>query len=508
MIASNRQMNHSKRHDEILKGSSIVLIGTIGGYILNYLFKMIAGRYLGPSGFGILAIGISVLTVFANLSVMGFNEGFTRFISFYKKQDDYGSIKSIVKFGFRWSLLVGIGIALVLFLSSEWIATVVFKEPESGLVVKYFSLLIPFQLVFILFSGVMRGLKKMTTLTMGKNIIMWLFKIAGVLTLILLGLKIESFALVFFVALIMSSIYYIHNFKKESLFKGVIAEKSNSIVNKEFLQFSIPLILSNLVQTLRKRSDIIIIGIFLPAKDVGFYFAALPFAMILTVFLFSINRIMLPVVSEAIGSGDDITVKCLFRDFALISFQITLPVFLLIYFFAGDIIMFVYGKEFSQSIVLLKILAVGFFVNAISGSFGEFFKAYNKSKLNLYLSFIGASTNILLFILLIPSMGVIGAALSTSISLLAMVLMGIYFGHIVLRINVFSQKFIIMLVISMGCFAMLYILVMVVSKVLFGLIFLALICGYFYFILLKNPLLQYLIQGQIKKWFRRVSKDS
>jgi O-antigen/teichoic acid export membrane protein len=285
------------------------------------------------------------------------------------------------------------------------------------------------------------------------DIMLWLLKTLLVLMLILFKLPVEYMTAVFFGAHVITNIYLYMKFKQEPLYREIqIPGPGSKPARKELFLFSLPLIFSNLFSILRKRTDVLIIGIFFTTTEVGLYYAAYPFAAILTLFLFSINKIIMPVASEIIGSGDFKRAQVLFKDFALLSFQLTLPVFIMVFFFADDIILFVYGSAFSPAAILLKILSIGFFVNAISGSFGEFFQAFGKTRLVFYLSFVGGPLNIILMAVLVPIYGLSGAALSTSLVLISMVLLGVILAQSVLKLNPFSRRYAFMLALSAGTF--------------------------------------------------------
>ncbi len=443
---------YQKKYSEIFKGSGIVIAGTVIGYSLNYLFRMLSGRYLGPQGLGILAIGVSVMAVFANLSMIGFDEGIARFIPYYKQKKDYPGLRGILPFAVSTVLTVGVIISILVFYGSDWISESLLKKNNTAEIIKFFAMIIPFQVIYIFLLGVFRGLKKMGPITIANNIILWSAKICFFLLLVLLKLPVEYTAFVFFISVLLSIGYLLLKIKNDELLKHITQSSVRQKARTEFLEFSLPLTLSNIFTVLRKRTDILIVGIFLSTSDVGYYYAALPFAMLLTLFLFSINRILMPVASEAAGSGDVSKAGRLYKDFTLLCFQLTLPVFLLIYFFSGEIIHIVYGAGYGPAGSLLKILSIGFFINAITGSFGEYFKVFGKTRLNFYLSLLGGFLNVGFMILLVPAYGVKGAAISTSLVLLMMVLLGLVLCQRVLKINPFGKNYYMMMALTAAIF--------------------------------------------------------
>lgn len=433
--------SYKKNYFEIFKGGSIALAGTMAGYLLNYAFKTVTGRYFGPEGLGIMAYGISLMTVVSMLAVMGFDEGLGRFIPFYRNKQDYGSIRTILVFCTKVSFAVSLAVGGIVYFAAAAIALKIFKDPGAEGIIRVFALLVPIQTFFMLSTGLARGLKKMAAIAIARDIIMWTVKIAGAAVIVYCGFTVEYVAAVFFAAFLVAGTYYYRTFNKEELAARLRASRPVRAARDEFLKFSSLLIFSNLIQLLRKRTDILLIGFFLPAASVGLYYAVLPFAMTLTIFLFSINRIIMPVVSELVSSGETENTRRLFKEFAVFCFQLTLPIFLFIFFFSDTIVHIVYGEKFAGAGSLLGILSIGFFLNAASGSYGEFFKAFNKPQLYFYINTAGSVLNVFLLALFTAKWGITGAAWATTATLSFIVVAGLLVSHLALKLNPFNRNY-------------------------------------------------------------------
>ena len=95
-----------------------------------------------------------------------------------------------------------------------------------------------------------------------------------------------------------------------------------------------------------------------------------------------------------------------------LSFAVALPVT----FLAGPIINLLYGNAFQQASLVLAIhiwSSVFVFIGIASGTF---FTIEGYTKKSLYRTILGAITNVLLNLLLIPHYGISGAAIATVIS--------------------------------------------------------------------------------------------
>ena len=81
---------------KIAKGAGIAFTGTFIGTALGYLSRMIIARFLGASDYGLISLGFAVMNIAATLSLVGFNTGIQRFVSFYKGKGDEGRIKGTI----------------------------------------------------------------------------------------------------------------------------------------------------------------------------------------------------------------------------------------------------------------------------------------------------------------------------------------------------------------------------------------------------------------------------
>ncbi len=95
-------------------------------------------------------------------------------------------------------------------------------------------------------------------------------------------------------------------------------------------------------------------------------------------------------------------------------------------FFAEDIITLIFGEGFICAVLPLQILIVGTVIIGIAKSIGSFLPSVGRPDLSLKINGTGAIINLILNILLIPFLGISGAALATTISLIVISILTIY----------------------------------------------------------------------------------
>jgi len=160
---------------------------------------------------------------------------------------------------------------------------------------------------------------------------------------------------------------------------------------------------------------------------VGIYNAALPTAFVLISIMVVFNFVFLPMASELFSQRKIKELGSLYKTVTRWLFIITFPLFLLMLFFPSQIINILFGSTYTSGAIALSILSVGVLINVSTGSVAQTLLAIGKSKLFMWISSIAVLFNVGLNFLLIPMYGMVGAAITTSITMAAINLGFLYF---------------------------------------------------------------------------------
>ena len=69
--------------EQIFKGALLIFLGTLVGKGLEFCSRLLIGRVLGPSEFGIFNMGYTVVSIGSSLSLLGLSQGVAHFIPSY-----------------------------------------------------------------------------------------------------------------------------------------------------------------------------------------------------------------------------------------------------------------------------------------------------------------------------------------------------------------------------------------------------------------------------------------
>ena len=149
----------------------------------------------------------------------------------------------------------------------------------------------------------------------------------------------------------------------------------------------------------------------LGAYELGIYSKALAVGSLAIYLPNSITTILFPYTSKNESRNNNLT---MFTFITLLIIQLIFFVFVI--FFGEILISFFYGIDFLPAYFILLFLIPAFFFDSLNRILLNFFKSDNKMLFPNLSAFISLIINIILLIYLVPIYGLMGAALSTSIS--------------------------------------------------------------------------------------------
>ena len=468
-------LNESLR--KIAKGAGFVLIGTLIGRAFGYGSRLIIAR-LGADDYGLVALGFAVMSIATILSLVGMQQGITRYVSFYKGKEDKGRIKGTIISALKITLPLSLISAFILFWHASWISIHVFHDANLTLILRIFSIGIPF---FVLTQNLLYatiGFQDMRYRVYTENIFQEPLKLAAIVVLLLFGFGVLGAAWGWVIAIIVMPFlaFYFLEKKVFPIFRTKVKAIS---VDKELFTFSFPLLFAGIAGIVMGWTDTLMLGYFSSSADVGIYNAALPTAQLIRSIPAAFVAIFFPVISELYARNkiDDLR-----RTYSVVTkwmLALIFPAFLLVLLFPDQIIKILFGVEYIAGATALSILVFGFMIGMVVGPAGEVLGTYGRTKTVMTISYIGAIINFLLNLLLIPIYGINGAAIATGFSLAFLYVLNFLFAYRVAKVQPFRLSYLKIIVASLIAAFVVYL----VTKYVIGVSVFVLIAMLFVFFL-------------------------
>lgn len=152
---------------------------------------------------------------------------------------------------------------------------------------------------------------------------------------------------------------------------------------------------------------------FLNPAAVGLYGVAVSIAERLWIVSQSISSVLYPAISSSsdVDSKNKLT-SVISRN--VLFFSIIAGI---VFYFASDLIFrLLFGEAYADSSDILKMLLPGIILFSVDRILSNDLAGRGKPELNMYTSIFTVASNIILNILLIPKVGIAGAAISTSVT--------------------------------------------------------------------------------------------
>ncbi|MEA2074482.1 MAG: flippase [Euryarchaeota archaeon] len=333
-------------------------MGTLIGRAFGYGSRLIIAR-LGASDYGLIALGFAVMSIATILSMVGMQQGITRYVSFYKGKEDKGRIKGTIISALKITLPLSLTVSFILFWYASWISAHVFHDANLTPILRIFAVGIPFSVLASNLLSATVGFQDMRYNVYAQYIFQEPLKLALIAVLLALGFGVLGAAWGWVIAIIAMSFlaFYFLEKKVFSIFKTKVKAVS---VDKELFSFSLPLLFAGIAGLVMGWTDTLMLGYFSSSADVGIYNAALPTAQAIRAIPGALGVIFFPVISELYARTK---IEDLRRTYSIVTkwmLRLTLllisPAFLIITLFSEQVIRVLFGAEYMQERLALPLL--------------------------------------------------------------------------------------------------------------------------------------------------------
>ncbi|MGB3221271.1 MAG: oligosaccharide flippase family protein [Desulforhopalus sp.] len=399
---------------KIFTASSQSAINKIIGIVFDFILSIVLARLLGVDEYGFYTYAVTVVTATATLSTFGYDTASLRFIPEYQVSGKWNFFK-----GYVYTSLINTFV-ISFFASCIFIVlgTFYFNINNSITYLLVISApLIPLISLSRVRQYVLRSLKHV--------IISEILDIVGKPFLIVSSLFIYrmlfntfheaqtaiiiNLIISIFVTISGFFILYIKLPRQETFCTPKYAQG-------QWLKVSIPIFLVSAMQLITGYSDTLMLGLLANYTEAGVYSVAVRITSFVGFSLMAINMILAPIISELFYSGKGKELQQILTGTVRVASVVALIIsaFLIIF---GKPIIWIYGDSFSDAYTPLLILVPGQLLNVFCGSVGLIVSLTGNQNFTAIIMAFSAIINIILNYILIPHFGMIGAAVSTSVSI-------------------------------------------------------------------------------------------
>ena len=392
------------------------------GALAGICVSLLVTRTVTPNEAGLFFIAFALIQTGGRIVSLGAPEMTMRVVgSNYKKNWDV--VNHNISGTIRLVGLVGIAVAALFTLAAQPIAEYVFQKPDLAPMFLWVGIGIMVLSLIQVMAFALQGKHQILTSTFTLNFLGPALFIASVLGLRAGGVSLDawSLAVIFALALVLALAGGLVFWFRDSRASRVPSAKLSPALKASIASMFVVVSMDMAVQW----SGYLATSTFLSEENVALFATALRTAQINSFLLLGINLIVAPKFAGAFSERNVSEIDSI----ALLSSRIMLacatPVVLCMLLFP-ETIMSVFGAEYTAAAPYLQVLAIGQFINLITGSVCEILPMTGHERDFRNVVLVTGPLSIVLAVVLTSQFGTMGAALSTAISVATQKLLAVY----------------------------------------------------------------------------------
>lgn len=426
----------------------MIVLGTFAFALLGYVGRVYAARKLTVAQFGDFNLGLALAGLLSLVALFGLPQAVARTIA---QSPDPARRRRVIRFGAMVTGVTAVSSSLLVYFFASTIASVFdpAQHTELTAVFQLFSVTVGVTLVSTFLAAIFQGFEDTFPYAWLNQAVQPAAFLVFIVIFISFHLALEGALLAWvfsnlatFTAL---AIYLVRRLPKH-LEPGPVAKE----LPAGLLPLSFALWGVTTLAFVTGYVDTLILGAFRPAGQVGIYSAVLTLARVILVAAAAVTYIFLPVAARLHGRGDLDTLKEMFATTARWMMILTVPMFFIFALLPVDSMTSLFGQSYAAGSTALVLVTVGALVSVLFGPVNAAQAGMGHTRPLLISTGISAGANVALSFALIPTYGLIGAALAWTVARIlypGTSAVQLYLGH---DIQPLRRSFVLPLVLSLG----------------------------------------------------------
>jgi O-antigen/teichoic acid export membrane protein len=409
-------------HDETMgtlgRGTAALAVSTAAFIFLGFLARVTIARVVSVSQWGAFSLGLALSSMLAIVVTLGLPSAVSRALSY---EPDLVARRRLVRTTLIATLLSAFAGSIAVFLGAPVLAGA-FHDAGLVIVFELFAPAIGFTVVSTVLAAYFQGVERVgpnAIFNMALNPALFLAFLAAALVLHtgFLGILV-AYTIAAGVACAALGVYTWAKLS-HALSSHTHSTEADPTGRVSLLAMTIALFGAGSLNLLTQFADTLILALFWSTAVVGLYAAGMTLARLFLAGASALIYIYLPVSARLRRQRDFDGLRRSYVTSARWVTALTLPIFFVFFFDAGPTLGFVFGTDYTQGILALRILTVASFLSVVIGPANAGLSGLGHPLANLTSAGGSLAINVGLSFALIPGWGLLGAAVAWSVARLA-----------------------------------------------------------------------------------------
>lgn len=400
-----------------IRGSALILIGTVFGTGLELVSQVIAVRHLSRTDFGALSYAVAAVLLLQGLARLGLPETVARYLPVERSGPRPHRAVGLLLIASM--AVVAISIAIVV---AVWVfvpsLSPEFMAPISARLLTVLVVLVPIEGLAAILTSLFATYGQARIIIVRASIVAPLLRLAVTSALIWPGVSLDVVVRGYVAVSALTLGWYVWSAIAILRSEGAVVRPSMiSWPVAQVFTFAPSMFATAIVWVLLDTSDALLLGYFDGPESVGLLRTVTPLARGNQLIVGSFIVLFLPLAATHFARSEWRALRDLYVRTATWLTLLAFPIFLLTFAFARPLVEGLYGERYESAVPILMLLSVGYFMQALTGYNGVTLKVYGRLR---YAAMIDASAvllNIGLNLVLIPRWGALGAGIGTTSTL-------------------------------------------------------------------------------------------
>jgi O-antigen/teichoic acid export membrane protein len=401
----------------VARGSVTAFTIYIAGVSLTYYAQLLIARIVGVDIYGMYAYVFAWMVVLAYFSVLGFDVALLRFVPAYEAEQAWALLRGVVQYSQRRvasvsAVVVLVGISITLLRAPSMSA-----ELHDAFLVGF--MLVPIWVLLWIrcsivraFGGVMAAIAPDRLVRDGMLI--------GLVALATLVLRLHINAPQLMMATLLSSAagLVLASLALRRIRPSAAGDAAPEYAAAMWRRVALPLLLIGATEALMNRTGVLLLGWFGRTNDAGVYSLVFNIAFVVALPRTAVNTLFAPTISSLFTRNERTMMQLLVARAASWMLSAAACIALVLAALAEPLLAW-FGPGFEGGVPALRILLLGQVIVSSAGSqlYVMIMTGHERSAAALLVASAGA--NLLVCVVLINLVGLTGAAIATTVTLIA-----------------------------------------------------------------------------------------
>jgi stage V sporulation protein B len=400
--------------DTLAREGGITLLGNVLGKALRFAFVMLATRWFSKGVYGVFTLGLSIVLFAQGVSNANLHKAIDYHVPDYLSDGHHNKARGVLVTVVSSSIVLSIAVAGAITILSPTIAAT-FDKPQLAEILPVLSIVIVFGVINKSLITTYASIKNLKFRVYTNDLLNPIVR-----TLVAGSLLIAGYELFGLIA------GYIAGVLAAMLLGVWLLLKSTEWINRgeidpptvrSLLTYSLPLLFAGVLYTVVAQVDYFVIGWYMRSEDVATYRVNYLLASQVILVISAAAPIFKTQLSENRDDREGLRIR--YQQATRWITMLTIPIVITLVSAPNTYVGFLFTQKYATAAMTVIMLCGGYLFVAAIGPDGAILQGLGSTRLNLLNTAILMVTNVSIDILLVPRLGILGAAVGTACGFIA-----------------------------------------------------------------------------------------